>query len=340
MWESDDAWTMFRRHERQQSVASQHLSTGRIARWPSARPEPTSRRQSGAVLGAVGYAPRTVPASCSDSRPRGSLANPSRIAHALRAARVSQRLSVRNTDGMSKDREQTRRTGQARSGGRASAVVDRVVAATFAELSRVGYEAMRVEDVAALSGVNKTTIYRRWPTKAELLTSAVIAYAKKHAPPIDTGTLRGDLRASLLTAFNLRPFEQGILRVIQMERSVEEIDAFAQRMRDQLREMRVAMVRRGIERGELPPGVDVELAVDLISAPVQRALLFNESMDSAGIDRVLDLVLAGAVADASLRAKTSVRRKRDRAAGKSRSTAARAAVTNRSAAGARPPRKH
>jgi hypothetical protein len=144
----------------------------------------------------------------------------------------------------------------------------------------------------------------------------------------------------LLAAFNLRPFEQGILRVIQMERSVEEVNAVARRMRDQLREVRVAMVRRGIERGELPPGVDVALVVELISAPVQRALLVNESMDSASIDRVLDLVLAGAVVDAAARAKTSAHRKRARAAGNSRSTGARAAaVTNRSAAGARPQKK-
>jgi AcrR family transcriptional regulator len=226
--------------------------------------------------------------------------------------------SLRNTDCMSRGHETTRRTGKERTGGRAASVVDRVVAATFAELSRVGYTAMRVEDIAARSGVNKTTIYRRWPTKAELITNAVIEYAKQHVPATDTGTLRGDLRASLLAAFKLGPFEQGVLRVIQMERSVEAVDAFARRMRDQLREMRIAMVRRGISRGELPEGVDVALVVDLLSAPVQRALLFNENMDSATIDRMLDLVLAGAAADASARPS---RRARD--------------VTNRSATAAR-----
>jgi AcrR family transcriptional regulator len=39
----------------------------------------------------------------------------------------------------------------------------KAVEATAEELSRVGYAAMRVEDVAARSGVHKTTIYRRWP---------------------------------------------------------------------------------------------------------------------------------------------------------------------------------
>ncbi|HKU41403.1 MAG TPA: TetR/AcrR family transcriptional regulator [Polyangiales bacterium] len=194
-------------------------------------------------------------------------------------------------------------------------MVDRVVVATFDELSRVGYEAMRVEDVAARSGVNKTTIYRRWPTKAELVTSAVFEYAKNHVPSIDTGSLRGDLRASLLAAFKLSPFEQGVLRVIQTERSVEAVDVFARRMRDGLRAMRIAMVQRGIARGELPRGVDVELVVDLLSAPVQRALLFNENLESAMLDRMLDLVLAGAAATAAAATKAPKRVTNPRAAG-------------------------
>jgi len=224
---------------------------------------------------------------------------------------------------MPKARASTRRTGSARTGGRAESVVDRVIAATLAELSRVGYEAMRVEDVAALSGVNKTTIYRRWTTKVELLTSAISAAGRRGLPPIDTGTLRGDLRASLLAVFDLTPFEQGVLRVVQVERSLEVVDAFAQRMREEIREMRLGMVRRGIARGELPAGVDAALVVQLISAPVQLALLFNEGMDAAMVDRVLDVVLAGAAADAVAHAAV---RKRSRAAEVARQ---RRRVTNR-----------
>jgi AcrR family transcriptional regulator len=201
--------------------------------------------------------------------------------------------------------------------------VDRVIAATLAELSRVGYEAMRVEDVAALSEVNKTTIYRRWPTKVELLMSAISAASDTRMPPIDTGRLRSDLRASLLTAFSLTPFEQGVLRVIQVERSLPAVEAFAQRMRDDLREMRIAMVERGVARGELPAGTDVALVVDLVSAPVQLALLFNESMDAASVDRLLDVVLAGAAVDA---------RAQPIAAGRKRAQA-RKRATRRTAAG-------
>ena len=67
----------------------------------------------------------------------------------------------------------TRRTEGVRVKGRAARVVSDVLIATAEELTRVGYAAFRVEDVAARSGVNKTTIYRRWPTKPELVTAAV-----------------------------------------------------------------------------------------------------------------------------------------------------------------------
>jgi AcrR family transcriptional regulator len=218
---------------------------------------------------------------------------------------------------MPKQREETRRTGQVRTGGRAAQVVARIFGATLAELSRVGYEAMRVDDVAVRSGVNKTTIYRRWPTKAQLVT-AVILESAEHRPAIDTGTLRGDLVASLSAGFKLKPSEQGVLRIMQMERSIAEVDALARRMSDDLRKERVAMVRRGIARGELPQGVDVHLVVDLVSAPVQRALLFNESIDEDFIHRVLDVVLDGAAANVRGKPRSSPvdRKRRIRRAGR------------------------
>ena len=202
---------------------------------------------------------------------------------------------------MSRASERTRRTGNARARGRAANVIERVVSATAEELSRVGYAAMRVEDVAALSGVHKTTIYRRWPTKTELVAATITTMMKRGEGlgAIDTGAVRRDLRASLLSVLDLKPAEQGILRIMQTERGIPEVNTLAHRFRDALFRMRVTMVERGIARGELPRSVDPQLIVDLISAPVQRALLFNERVDARYVDRVLDLVLAGAAACAS-----------------------------------------
>lgn len=199
---------------------------------------------------------------------------------------------------MSRVSARARRTGNARTRGRAAKVVDRVVKATAEELRRIGYAAMRVEDVAARSGVHKTTIYRRWPTKPELVAATIttMIQTSEGRAAIDTGTVRGDLRQSLLGVLDLKPSELGILRIMQVERAIPEVNALARRFRDELHAMRVTMVQRGIARGELPKGVDAKLIVDLVSAPVQRALLFNESVNASYLERVIDVVLAGAAA--------------------------------------------
>jgi AcrR family transcriptional regulator len=224
---------------------------------------------------------------------------------------------------MSEAAQATRRTANVRVRGRAADVVARVMAATAHELGRVGYAALRVEDVATRSGVNKTTIYRRWPTKPELVAGAIRqhvaeALAQRTSSAFDTGTLRGDLRASLLLGFDPSPDKLGILRVVQTERSVPEIEAITGRAREHLRRMRVAIVQRAIARGELPNGVDAHLLVDLVSAPVQRALLFGERLTASYIDRVLDVVLAGAIATARTPRKGRSPGKRARSAGQER----------------------
>jgi AcrR family transcriptional regulator len=198
-------------------------------------------------------------------------------------------------------RAETRRTAGVHVRGRAERVVNLVLRAAAKELTRVGYAHLRVEDVAARSGINKTTIYRRWPTKAELVAAALREVAAKTAP-IDTGTLRGDLRESLREALarGRHPWGRGIMRILQTERTAPDIDALAHRLRDEQHEKRVAMVNRGIARGELPKGVDPDLVVDLVTAPVlRRVFTFGEAIDAAYIDRVLDVVLAGVAACSS-----------------------------------------
>jgi AcrR family transcriptional regulator len=207
---------------------------------------------------------------------------------------------------MAEASQATRRTANLRVRGRAADVVARVMSATVHELGRVGYGALRIEDVATQSGVNKTTVYRRWPTKAELVADAIARYAadglgRRGDSTFDTGTVRGDLRASLLLGFDPSPAALGMLRVVQTERGVPEIDAITRRVRDRIQRLRVAIVERAIARGELPKGVDAQLVVDLVSAPVQRALLFNERPKASYIDRVIELVLAGAIATCAKR---------------------------------------
>ncbi len=206
-------------------------------------------------------------------------------------------------DRLIKTKKAVRRTTSERERGRAERVVASVLQATGEELGRVGYAAFKVEDVAARSGVNKTSIYRRWPTKADLVI-AVLAQFRDRAVAIDTGSLRQDLRQSLVTIVEMSndPKYRGILQVV-VSRAEPEVEEITQAIRNQQHQMRVAMVERGIARGEIPPATDPSLVADLVAGPVIRRLLtFGDKIGGHYVDAVLDIVLAGLQGNSSRQA--------------------------------------
>src|SRR5690242_19998564 len=91
------------------------------------------------------------------------------------------------------------RRPKARTGGRSARVVARVLGTTLKRLGHEGFSRLRIEEIAAQAGVNKTTIYRRWPTRAELVVAALTRHA---APPhvVETGHLEDDLLELFMTA--------------------------------------------------------------------------------------------------------------------------------------------
>ena len=196
---------------------------------------------------------------------------------------------------MTELKPRTRRTEGVRVKGRAARVVTDVLTATAEELSRVGYAALRVEDVATRSGVNKTTIYRRWPTKPELVGAALRAVWQSPDVP-DTGSVRGDFIESLTrtAAFAMSPIGRGLTHVIQLERAHPEVEPIARGLREEFRALREQLVTRGIERGELAPETDARFVSDLVSAPIfSRLFTDGESVDGAFIESVIDVVLTG-----------------------------------------------
>jgi AcrR family transcriptional regulator len=80
-----------------------------------------------------------------------------------------------------------------RGAGRDAAICD----AALALLAEVGYDRMSMDAVAARAHASKATIYRRWPGKRELVLEAVRSRSPARLTPPDTGTLRGDIIASL-----------------------------------------------------------------------------------------------------------------------------------------------
>ncbi|MGK3987202.1 TetR/AcrR family transcriptional regulator [Sorangium sp. So ce136] len=199
-----------------------------------------------------------------------------------------------------------RRTGArgARRGGRSERVVREVLHAAAAEIARAGYAALRVEDVAARAGVNKTTIYRRWPTKAELVRATLRSVGDdRHAPP-DTGAVRLDLLELVrrFVAVASTPEGQGISRMLLAELHVPEVDALVRTLRDERLAPWREVLARGIARGELPPGTDVDLLVEMIRATVTNRLFrLHAPVDEGVLESIVDVVVLGAKGGGALR---------------------------------------
>ena len=77
-----------------------------------------------------------------------------------------------------------------RPGGRSARVVTAVHAATLELLEDVGYEMLQLSDVAKRAEVNKTTVYRRWPTKTALVVDLLTSYTRGAVATPDTGSLQ------------------------------------------------------------------------------------------------------------------------------------------------------
>jgi AcrR family transcriptional regulator len=187
------------------------------------------------------------------------------------------------------------KTPRPRVGGRSARVVARVLETTLEVLGRDGFARLRVEDVAARAGVNKTTVYRRWPTRAELVIAALSQLA---APPhvVETGHLELDLHALFMSATTLRATAvgRGIVSALIAEGGQPEVD----RVCDELRGRHRAPVRRLLEharrRGELPRRADVDLLIDVLFGAVYGRLReCPQPLDPDWLRRVIRLVLGG-----------------------------------------------
>jgi AcrR family transcriptional regulator len=197
----------------------------------------------------------------------------------------------------------SRRTENVRVQGRSARVVDAILLAVAEELGLVGYADLRIEDVATRSGVNKTTIYRRWPLKSELVISAVERLAPD--PVIEeTGTLRGDLFLFLerVRAAVGTPVGRGLVRMIQAEKAHPEVSGMLRRFRARHLEARRVVFDRARERGEIPDASDSELLAELAFSPlITRLVHLGLEADDAFLRALTDTIVAGARAGAAVR---------------------------------------
>src|SRR5215207_6201307 len=175
---------------------------------------------------------------------------------------------------------------------------DRAILAAALELmAEHGVRDLRMDDVAERAGVGKATIYRRYRSKDELVTAAIAALVSEIKVP-DTGSTQGDLLGLMQGAVEVysRSIEAAVMPslVDAMSRDAELARAVRERFLAGRRAALRAVLGRAVERGDLRPDLDVELALDVLGGPLfYRLLVTGAPIDQALAEGVVELILRG-----------------------------------------------
>jgi AcrR family transcriptional regulator len=170
-----------------------------------------------------------------------------------------------------------------------------VLRATSELINEVGLRAMTTDEIASRSGVSKATIYKWWPTKYAVAVEAFLSQMDAQSADPDTGSAREDFRRTLrgLMRFyrsnNGRAYAQLVGEAQFDPRIGKEL---REHLIDSRREVMRAILKRGVERGELSPDIDAEVAIDLIFGPAMYRLVAGHApLNNASADAIVDAAM-------------------------------------------------
>ncbi len=186
-----------------------------------------------------------------------------------------------------------RRPGRPRSERAEQAIIE----ATLELFAEKGPDGLCVEAVAARAGVGKATVYRRWHNKEDLLLAA-LGSLKSPLPDTDTGSVRDDLIA-LVTVMSQDAVDparqrQYTLLLGEGEKYPRLMARYAETVVEPRRDIIRSVLRRGIETGQIRPGLDIEVAMlTLTGAAMSRGRCEIVPHDGEFATRVVDSLLLG-----------------------------------------------
>lgn len=183
---------------------------------------------------------------------------------------------------------------------RGTELEDAIREAAFAELTEVGYAALSVEAVAARARTGKASIYRRWPTKADLVLDSLCAVL----PTPQTCGLTPELGDDVTTADALRMLARAIagvlnspaghaMRAVKCESTADPALARAvdERFQAPRREALLGLLRRGVTRGEVRPEAVCELVADVVPAVLMhRVIMQREQVTERDIEDIVERI--------------------------------------------------
>jgi AcrR family transcriptional regulator len=184
-----------------------------------------------------------------------------------------------------------------------------ILEATLELIAERGIHEFRTEDVAARAGVGKGAIYRRYSSKDELVTAALAGLVNEEIVVPDTGSTRSDLLALMREAVELYSRALPGRLMPNLVSAMAERPELARVVREGFlvrRRLALAEVlQRGVERGDLRPDVDLDLALDVLGGPLfYRLLISGGPIDEQLAEGVTELILRGFAPDKPGRAKS------------------------------------
>lgn len=176
-----------------------------------------------------------------------------------------------------------------------------ILDAALAALAEHGYDAANMNDIAAQAGVGKAAIYRRWSSKAALMTDALVYWRpdllKDDAP--DTGSLAGDLDAVVKRAKrndNSLITNDLVLRVaLEAAHDPDLATALNDLILFKGRRVLSAVLARAADRGEISATRDWSLVADVLTAMGLLRVISGQSVDAKFIRQVIDTLVLPAV---------------------------------------------
>lgn len=169
---------------------------------------------------------------------------------------------------------------------------------TLELLAEVGFEAMSIDAIAARAGVGKTTIYRRYSGKAELVADAIESLRQDVVIP-DTGRFWSDLDVLIENAAQVTLSPLGRQTAAMIISSASSNAQFAEiywtKYMQPRREAFAVVLERAKARNELQEDLDSGLVFDSMSGIMLYALIFQPNSESwtAYVRRALDLLFKG-----------------------------------------------
>lgn len=169
-----------------------------------------------------------------------------------------------------------------------------VLDATVALLFERGYAGTSVDEIARRSGVAKTTIYRHWPARTDLLREACSTIGTPLTAP-DTGALKGDVAAllhELVALLRSAKWTAVLPSIIDAAERDPAIAAMYSTLQDGYSAVLEDVLARAIDRGELPGDTDVSVLVALLTGPFfYRRWFSREALSDAFTAQVIERVL-------------------------------------------------